>query len=330
MSSSFGYHPSHIPPHSPRRPRPKATISTWIVAAIVLLFVILGAATGGVGGALLFLALFLFFTGLYTLIIGRPSWLRLPARKWGGATTGAAFVLFIIAAILLPAPADVPAPAVAHTTTTPAPSTATPTATATTSATPRATSKPTPTATRTSSPRPTPTPTPSPTPTPTQAPTTPPAPTPTPAPEPVVIEDAAWAGELPFSNCTQAAALGVYNIPAGTPGYGPHLDRDKDGIGCENGSIAYNPGLLPGPAPAPAPAPEPAPAPDPVPAPAVPVPAPVAPAPAPAPVPVAPAPVSGAFKNCTEARNAGAAPVYIGTPGYGPHLDRDGDGIGCE
>ncbi|BDT60290.1 hypothetical protein MasN3_37840 [Massilia varians] len=38
----------------------------------------------------------------------------------------------------------------------------------------------------------------------------------------------------------------------------------------------------------------------------------------------------GAFKNCTEARAAGAAPVRIGEPGYGPHLDRDGDGIGCE
>lgn len=36
------------------------------------------------------------------------------------------------------------------------------------------------------------------------------------------------------------------------------------------------------------------------------------------------------FKNCTAARAAGAAPVYQGDPGYGPHLDRDGDGIGCE
>ncbi|MBB6446519.1 excalibur calcium-binding domain-containing protein [Bacillus benzoevorans] len=36
------------------------------------------------------------------------------------------------------------------------------------------------------------------------------------------------------------------------------------------------------------------------------------------------------FKNCTEARAAGAAPVYSGQPGYGKHLDRDGDGIGCD
>jgi hypothetical protein len=38
----------------------------------------------------------------------------------------------------------------------------------------------------------------------------------------------------------------------------------------------------------------------------------------------------GAFRNCAQARAAGAAPVRAGEPGYGPHLDRDGDGIGCE
>lgn len=41
------------------------------------------------------------------------------------------------------------------------------------------------------------------------------------------------------------------------------------------------------------------------------------------------APVGG-FKNCTEARAAGAAPVRRGDPGYHPRLDRDGDGVGCE
>lgn len=44
-----------------------------------------------------------------------------------------------------------------------------------------------------------------------------------------------------------------------------------------------------------------------------------------------PAPRSeGAFQNCAAARAAGAAPVRRGDPGYGPHLDRDGDGVGCE
>ncbi len=36
------------------------------------------------------------------------------------------------------------------------------------------------------------------------------------------------------------------------------------------------------------------------------------------------------FPNCASARAAGAAPVRSGQPGYGRHLDRDGDGIGCE
>ena len=36
------------------------------------------------------------------------------------------------------------------------------------------------------------------------------------------------------------------------------------------------------------------------------------------------------YKNCTAARAAGAAPVYRGQPGYGSHLDRDNDGVGCE
>lgn len=36
------------------------------------------------------------------------------------------------------------------------------------------------------------------------------------------------------------------------------------------------------------------------------------------------------FRNCSEARAAGAAPVRYGDPGYASHLDRDKDGVGCE
>lgn len=36
------------------------------------------------------------------------------------------------------------------------------------------------------------------------------------------------------------------------------------------------------------------------------------------------------YANCAAARAAGAAPVRRGDPGYGRHLDRDGDGKGCE
>ncbi|NKX56762.1 excalibur calcium-binding domain-containing protein [Arthrobacter mobilis] len=43
----------------------------------------------------------------------------------------------------------------------------------------------------------------------------------------------------------------------------------------------------------------------------------------------APAPAVG-FSNCSQARAAGAAPLYRGSPGYSPGLDRDGDGVACE
>lgn len=36
------------------------------------------------------------------------------------------------------------------------------------------------------------------------------------------------------------------------------------------------------------------------------------------------------YRNCREARAAGAAPLYRGQPGYGAHMDGDGDGIACE
>ncbi len=52
------------------------------------------------------------------------------------------------------------------------------------------------------------------------------------------------------------------------------------------------------------------------------------PEPAPA---VEPAPVqSASYGSCAQARAAGAAPLYAGSPGYSRQLDRDGDGVACE
>lgn len=48
-----------------------------------------------------------------------------------------------------------------------------------------------------------------------------------PAATPAVEDPTAW------DNCNEAFANGYANIPAGTPGYGTHLDSDLDGIGCE-------------------------------------------------------------------------------------------------
>ncbi len=290
MSSSF----------SPQRERPKAGISTWIVGAIALLFLILGAVTGGLAGVLVLLALFLFFTGLYTLIFGRPSWLRLPSRKWGGAALGSGFVVLIVGSVLLPPSADVAETSLAESTPTPTASQS-PTPSSTPSATPSKSSIPT------ESPSPSPSPTPSPTP-------------PTPAALPVG----------PFGSCAEAAELGIYNMPEDSPVYSADFDVDRDGVACENADIAYDPALV-GESPQPvAPAPvEPlpvAPAPGPpAPAPAVPaIPAPVVPDPA-------PAPAAPYYANCDAVKAAGAAPIRAGDPGWQPKFDgNDDDGIGCE
>lgn len=36
------------------------------------------------------------------------------------------------------------------------------------------------------------------------------------------------------------------------------------------------------------------------------------------------------YRSCREARAAGVTPLYRGQPGYGAHMDGDGDGIACE
>lgn len=36
------------------------------------------------------------------------------------------------------------------------------------------------------------------------------------------------------------------------------------------------------------------------------------------------------YSGCDEVREAGLAPLYRGDPGYGEHMDGDGDGVACE
>jgi hypothetical protein len=87
-------------------------------------------------------------------------------------------------------------------------------------------------------------------------------------------------------------------------GYGSHL-RESGYVTADAASTQL---ACPAPTPEPTPAPAPEPGSEPEPAP----------------------PSSVHFKNCDAARAAGAAPVYRGDPGYGSHLDRHNDGIGCE
>lgn len=46
--------------------------------------------------------------------------------------------------------------------------------------------------------------------------------------------------------------------------------------------------------------------------------------------PAAPPEEDVSYKNCTEVREAGKAPLREGDPGYSSKLDRDGDGVACE
>lgn len=86
-------------PRPPRKPR----ASTFIVGGITALFVILGAFSGGLGGALVFLAISAALTGLYVLATGRRSWAWLPAkRKSGAIALAVSFALFIGGALAIP------------------------------------------------------------------------------------------------------------------------------------------------------------------------------------------------------------------------------------
>jgi endonuclease YncB( thermonuclease family) len=57
---------------------------------------------------------------------------------------------------------------------------------------------------------------------------------------------------------------------------------------------------------------------------------PVVPPPPPPPASTPDPPATAYYKSCAAARAAGVTPLRLGDPGYGSHLDRDGDGIACE
>ncbi|MEU0391282.1 excalibur calcium-binding domain-containing protein [Streptomyces sp. NPDC006208] len=110
-------------------------------------------------------------------------------------------------------------------------------------------------------------------------------PTPAPRPTPKPAKP-----KVSYTNCDAVRAAGAGPIRTGDPGYGSHLDRDGDGVGCESsggGTTGGSGGSGGG---------------------------------------------SGStyYANCSAVRAAGAAPIRTGDPGYGRHLDRDGDGVACE
>lgn len=45
---------------------------------------------------------------------------------------------------------------------------------------------------------------------------------------------------MTFANCTEAYAAGVANIKVGNPAYALKLDRDHDGVGCEQPPAGFH------------------------------------------------------------------------------------------
>lgn len=84
----------------------KFTLSTGIVGAAWLIFAISGAATNGLAGFLVMTSIFAIATGLYTLIVNRPSWAKLSSRKAGAIVAGAGVVAMIAGGALLPPSED--------------------------------------------------------------------------------------------------------------------------------------------------------------------------------------------------------------------------------
>lgn len=89
------------PPKQPKQPK----ISTFIVGALAVAAVALGAATGGLGGALICLSVVAGLTGLYVAATGRRSWARLPgSRMAGGVVVAGSLVLLVVGGLTVPPP----------------------------------------------------------------------------------------------------------------------------------------------------------------------------------------------------------------------------------
>ncbi len=209
--------------------RSRMTTFSWVVAGVMVLLLLVAAINGGVGTFLALAGLIGFLTGLYVLITRRSSWAGLPrSRKIGAIVLGAGLVVSIVGSSIggaqtpREAPVAEPAPTVTVTSTVQAPTeTVFVTVTAEPVVAPVAEA----------------------------APVADPAPVAEPeadaaqnAPAPLyAAPEAAPAAPEPapeqsvsFANCTEARAAGAAPVYVGDPGYASHLDRDGDGVGCEN------------------------------------------------------------------------------------------------
>lgn len=223
------------PPATKTTWRSRMSVFSWVVAGAMVLLLLISAVTGGLGGLLMSAGLIAMPTGLYVLATRRSSWAGLPRSRALGAATMAVglMALFFGASVGTPggAPArDAPIALAARSApTTPLAElpTPTPTPTAEAVAAPVATAEPAPVADPVAVPEPEPAPeadAPQDAPAPLYAPAEPAPPAPEPAPD----------ASTYYENCSAAKAAGAAPVHLGDPGYGDHLDRDGDGVGCEN------------------------------------------------------------------------------------------------
>lgn len=61
-----------------------------------------------------------------------------------------------------------------------------------------------------------------------------PKPKPTPSPSPTKPKPTKTAEDVYYANCSEVRAAGKAPIHRGDPGYSSKLDRDNDGVACEN------------------------------------------------------------------------------------------------
>lgn len=81
----------------------RATLSTWIVGAIALLFLLSAVSTSGLSGFLIMLGLIALITAVYTVATGKIGWAKLPSRKIAAAALAVSLVvMFAGGAIAIP------------------------------------------------------------------------------------------------------------------------------------------------------------------------------------------------------------------------------------
>ena len=129
----------------------------------------------------------------------------------------------------------------------------------------------------------------------------------TPEPE-TITETVTTTAEATPTTVTTTARTTVTETASPEPEAAGEENATSPAGGADTRNDAAVPAQLIAPAPAPAPAPEPA----------------------PAPVEQARPQQSAYYANCSEARAAGAAPLYVNDAGYRSALDRDNDGVACE